>query len=175
MLLKRIRIFPIFSLPIRYEFVNSSNHVMKNFVRDHPASIYYVSTFLDSFGPTHYVSINIVLIVSKKGHYLNPLIQSICWRNIWMIPNQQTNLKRSKFWLQDKRNWLQHPPLPHYEDFLCSISSKIHSFLKQWFSFYENKVLQLMSDGASLERFGERTLFTKNEDLADTVLKTNGL
>ena len=39
MLLKRIRIFPIFSLPIRYGFVNSSNHVVKIFVRDHPASI----------------------------------------------------------------------------------------------------------------------------------------
>ena len=33
--------------------------------------------------------------------------------------------------------------------------TKIHSFLKQDFSFYEKKV---MSDGASLERFGERDL-----------------
>ena len=31
---------------------------------------------------------------------------------------------------------------------------KIHSFLKVFFD-YENKVLQLMSAGASLERFGE--------------------
>ena len=37
--------------------------------------------------------------------------------------------------------------------------AKIHSFLKQCFSFYENKVLLLMSTGDSLERFGGRTLF----------------
>ena len=37
---------------------------------------------------------------------------------------------------------------------------KIHSFMKQCFPFYENKVLQLMSAGASLEEFGERTLFS---------------
>ena len=30
--------------------------------------------------------------------------------------------------------------------------------LKQCFSFYENKVLQLMSAGASLERFGDKDL-----------------
>ena len=38
--------------------------------------------------------------------------------------------------------------------------NKINSFLKQCFSFYENKVLQLMSAWASLERFGEKTLFS---------------
>ena len=45
---------------------------------------------------------------------------------------------------------------------------------KQCFSLYENKVLQLMSVGASLEWFGERNLFSKNEDRANTFLKTNG-
>ena len=39
-------------------------------------------------------------------------------------------------------------------------SPKIHSFLKQCFSFYENKVLQLMSVGASLERLCESTMLT---------------
>ena len=54
-------------------------------------------------------------------------------------------------------------------------SAKIYSFLKQWFSFYENKILQLMSAWTSLERFGGKTLFSSNEDHADTVLKTNRL
>ena len=51
---------------------------------------------------------------------------------------------------------------------VCSfyyIFYNMHSSLKQCFSFYVNKVLQLMSTGASWERFGKRTLF----------LKTNGL
>ena len=39
---------------------------------------------LDLFGPTRYVSLNAVLNVNKKG--LNPPTQSICWRNIWMVP-----------------------------------------------------------------------------------------
>jgi hypothetical protein len=50
-----------------------------------------------------------------------------------------------------------------------SLPSKVHSFLKQCFSFYENKVFQLMQAGASLERFGEKTFFSYNEDCANTV------
>jgi hypothetical protein len=42
---------------------------------------------------------------------------------------------------------------------LIKYCTKIHSF-QQRFSFYENKVLQLMSAGANLERFGEKTLFS---------------
>ena len=37
---------------------------------------------------------------------------------------------------------------------------KFHSFLKQCFSFYENKVHQLMSARASLEVFGKKTLYS---------------
>ena len=37
-------------------------------------------------------------------------------------------------------------------------SFKIHSFLKVFFSVYENKVLQMMLGGASLERFGEKDI-----------------
>jgi hypothetical protein len=37
------------------------------------------------------------------------------------------------------------------------IFTKIHSFFRG-FSVYENKVLQLMSAGARLERFGEKDL-----------------
>ena len=43
-------------------------------------------------------------------------------------------------------------------DVLKIIMAKIHSFSKQYFSLYKNKVLQLMSAGDSLERFGERDL-----------------
>ena len=53
--------------------------------------------------------------------------------------------------------------------------TKIHSFLKQCSSFHEKKVLQLMSAGASLERLGEKTLFSYNKGRAKTALKTNGL
>ena len=35
---------------------------------------------------------------------------------------------------------------------------KIHSILIVFFPVYENKVLQLMSGGASLESFGEKNL-----------------
>ena len=49
---------------------------------------------------------------------------------------------------------------PFYPLKLCFVETKIHSFLKQWSSFYENKVLQLISAWASLEMFGERTLFS---------------
>ena len=35
---------------------------------------------------------------------------------------------------------------------------KIHSILIVFFPVYENKVLQLMSGGASLEKFGEKGL-----------------
>ena len=40
----------------------------------------------------------------------------------------------------------------------CSFPLKIHSFLNQCFSLYEHKVLQLLSAGASLKRFGENYL-----------------
>ena len=40
------------------------------------------------------------------------------------------------------------------------VKGKIYSFLKQYFSFYENKVLQLMSAAASLERIGKRIFFS---------------
>ena len=46
-------------------------------------------------------------------------------------------------------------------------------FWNSVFSLYENKVLQMMSAGASLERFGERYLVFI--DRANTDLKTNGL
>ena len=36
--------------------------------------------------PTHYVSINPVLNVSKNGHFPNLPTQSFCWRNIRMVP-----------------------------------------------------------------------------------------
>ena len=48
------------------------------------------------------------------------------------------------------------------DTFFGYIFRKIHIFLEQlFFSFHENKVLQLMSAGASLknqERFGEKNL-----------------
>ena len=43
------------------------------------------------------------------------------------------------------------------------------------FSLYENKVLQLISSGASLERFGERYLLLYSEDHANTVLNERTL
>ena len=52
---------------------------------------------------------------------------------------------------------------------------KIYSFLNQRFSFFEYKVLQLMSAEASLERFGERPCFHKMKIAQNTVLKKNGL
>ena len=36
--------------------------------------------------PTHHVSINTVLNVSKNGHFRNQLTQFFCWRNIGMMP-----------------------------------------------------------------------------------------
>ena len=50
---------------------------------------------------------------------------------------------------------------------------KIHSFLKQCFSLYENEVLQLMSAGAILVRLGENTLFSLSEDSTNTVFDMN--
>jgi hypothetical protein len=44
---------------------------------------------------------------------------------------------------------------------LFQLFTKIYSFLKPCYSFYENNVCQLMSAGASLERLGERILFLK--------------
>ena len=40
-------------------------------------------------------------------------------------------------------------------DTLTKNPFKIHSFLKQWYSFYENKFLQLMSAWASLGQLGK--------------------
>ena len=43
-----------------------------------------------------------------------------------------------------------------YQEWTACVFTKIHSFLKQFFLInHENKLLQLMSVGASLERFGE--------------------
>jgi hypothetical protein len=44
---------------------------------------------------------------------------------------------------------------------LFQLLTKIYSFLKPCYSFYENNVCQLMSAGASLERLGKRILFLK--------------
>ena len=47
-----------------------------------------------------------------------------------------------------------------------TILKSLH-FVKQCFSLYENKVLQLMPAGASLERFGKKgPCFLKSEDRA---------
>ena len=54
-------------------------------------------------------------------------------------------------------------------------TDETNSFLKLHCSFYENKVLQLMSAWLSLERFHESTLFSLTEDRANTVIKTNEL
>ena len=73
------------------------------------------------------------------------------------------------FWLTKafttKLSW-SAVPLLWFWVFVNSINSpsnfnftKVHAFLKQCSSFYENKVLQLMSGGASLESFGERPYF----------------
>ena len=43
------------------------------------------------------------------------------------------------------------------------------------FSVYENKVLQLMSGGASLEKFGEKGLVFINRRSCRHCAKTNGL
>ena len=55
--------------------------------RDHP---YIMSSYI--FGllilqpPTHLISINTVLNVSKTGHFLDPPTHSFCWHNIGMVP-----------------------------------------------------------------------------------------
>ena len=51
-------------------------------------------------------------------------------------------------------SWPFYPLKLYFEE------TKIHSFLKQLCSFYEKKVLRMMSAWASLERFCERTLFS---------------
>ena len=53
--------------------------------------------------------------------------------------------------------------------------TKTHSFCRTVFSLYENKVLQLMSAGAILDRFGEKDLLFINWRFCKTVLKMNGL
>ena len=45
--------------------------IVKNRTFGKGPSIYYVSIILDFFWPTHYVSINIVLNVSKTGYFLD--------------------------------------------------------------------------------------------------------
>ena len=51
--------------------------------------IYYVTTFLgflDPLPPPPYVSMFLVLRISKNWHFLTPLPPYKCWRNIWMVP-----------------------------------------------------------------------------------------
>ena len=48
-------------------------------------------TFLEP--PTHYVSMKTVLNVSRNDHFLNPPTQTICWRNIRMVPELSRELE----------------------------------------------------------------------------------
>ena len=64
--------------------------------------------------------------------------------------------------------------LATYVLFITCYVKFIHP-LKQCFAVCENKVLQLMSAGASLKSLGKQTLFSQTEDLPHTVLKVNGL
>ena len=48
-------------------------------------SMYYVGITLCFFWPSHYVSINTVINISKTCHFLNPPTQLFCWHNIWMV------------------------------------------------------------------------------------------
>ena len=64
------------------------------------------------------------------------------------------------FWLGNLKNRDLAGKELNSSQIVEEVSNKINSFLKQCFSFYENKVLQLMSAEASLERFGEKTLFS---------------
>ena len=77
-------------------------------LRDHPyITSAYFWTFLEP--PTHHVSINTLLNVSKNGSFLNPPTQSIYLRNVWMVPNMgqefpgmghiQTHV-RSSYWIR---------------------------------------------------------------------------
>ena len=90
-----------------------SQHSRWNFRRmsSNGSFIYYVSIFLDSFWPTHYVSINTVLNDSKNGHFLNPPTQSICWRNVWIInlmaplPHNRGPKHGQSYW--QKSSWFE--------------------------------------------------------------------
>ena len=69
------------------------------------------------------------------------------------------------FEILSKMCWAVRGPPKHHcmyspckNIFIHKIDTEIHSFLKQCFSVYENKVLQLMSAGARLEKFGEKDL-----------------
>ena len=52
------------------------------FVWSHP----YITSASFWTSPTHLISINTVLNVSKNGHFLDPSTQSFWWRNIGMAP-----------------------------------------------------------------------------------------
>ena len=57
--------------------------LQQKLLRGHP---YITSAYFGPFWnpPTHLISINAVLNVSKNGHFLDPPTQSLCWRNIGM-------------------------------------------------------------------------------------------
>ena len=59
--------------------VELTQRISKTITYDKGPSMYYVSTFLDFFWPTHptfYVSINTVLNISKNIYFLNPPSQA---------------------------------------------------------------------------------------------------
>ena len=88
---------------------------------------------------------------NSPGHFANGNNNNICI--IVMIIHSFT-------WnaLQVQRNSILSPKL-FKTTVEKNVLKSIH-FLKQCFSFYENKFLQLMLDGASFERFSDKTLFS---------------
>ena len=60
------------------------NNIFVAWIREHSYVTWaHFSIFSDS--PTHYVSIDPVLGVSKNCHFLNPPIQPFCWRYGWSL------------------------------------------------------------------------------------------
>ena len=43
--------------------------------------------------PTHLISTNTVVNVSKSGLFLDPITQSFCWHNIGMVPKPESGLQ----------------------------------------------------------------------------------
>ena len=90
----------VLSAPINSWYV-SQCWTRENTIYPKGPFIHYVSTLLDFLEPAiHYPTmsacIKTVSNVSKNDHFLNPPTQTICWRNIRMVPELSRELEREE-------------------------------------------------------------------------------
>ena len=114
-----------------------SNSVLPNWVSGWGPSLYYVSTFLDFFWPTHPTSAYLTSSERQQNWYFSDPTQSLYCRNLGMVPCKHLQLRGDKRWRNTRIQFL--PQSASLNRTGIHIYSGIHGSVNQiWIRFIVN-------------------------------------